>query len=617
MRIDMAKPKPFYYRRPENRPVSVLAGWDKFTTQKDDGTTPISDHDFTVADLLKILRVFREEFNPARLDEIETLIRKHIDRTDNPHKLDLEDLDTNILQELYKLWLEEGNTGTREDFQKVIFQYVKIADIPTTREGKSYEHVVSAKGLWTVVDDHDKSIDAHEELLKRLFPGEELRTIPTYAIYAYLGLPADAIVKRDSPMWILDDNGTFREIPNDTLEADHCTGEAAFPVFGALTNYIAESEDFTKSFFGFKGGTIERSSAIPSLDADSSPAFIFKETEDATPVRHEVRYFGDNISIVENKIYTISVFVRPNGRDCVGIEIQDAVYGGDCFGFVDSNLQPFDQGPFSVVGTGEYRNVNFDCKKEIVFINSKSIDLTGYIYPCYNGWYRLQVTFRALATTVMQVSICSLDIVDGDLTHTGQTGAGFALYGLMVTEGPSLPPYIPSKNEVLGMIAPTTVEIPVGDWFRCKHGTIVMDCSMVGINQNLQRTHTLYNIADGVNSVTALATFPQGHKNRAYFAGYNENRVVACSGWTPPTTRPWMQSIHGWTPDEHLFGGPLGSEIKPVTKPDGDDPLNDQGKTLYLGCSRHLSHQLDGYIRSFIFYPKMITRKATHFFYGE
>lgn len=607
---------PFYHRHPEGRPVGALAGWDKITTQTADGTTPSGDHEFTAADLLKVVRAFRAEFNLQRLDEIEMLIRKHMARTDNPHKLDLADLETSVLQELYKLWISTGATGTREDFLKVIFQYVRIADIPTTRLGKAYDQVVSAAGLAAVVKDHDESEDAHEAIWLKLFPGEELRTTPTFAMHAYLGLPHTAIVTRPSPMWVLTDTGIIKKIPENTLEADHGTGEAAFPLFDALTNYIEESEDFSDGVYVPKNAEVVRNAGIASMDEAASAAYVLQEKFSAVPLRHELRYYNESINIIQGQYYTISIFVRPNGRDCFGIEILDLLSGAGSFGFAGSGLLPFDQGTFRQLSAAAYRNVHFKCSTEQVFINSKAQDLFGYIYPCYNGWYRLQVTFKALSTVPMQISMYTIDIHDGDDTCEGIAGQGLALFGLEFTDGPFLPPYIPSRDHVMGSIAATTVQIPMGDddWFTNKNGTFVTEVSNIGIDCQLVRACEMYNLADALTNVTAIARFPKGHNNRAYFAGYTAANAVARSGWSPASKKRWVQAIHGYTTEKHLFAGPLAASESNVPTP---APLNPNAKTLYLGCSRYLRDQLNGYIRSLIYYPEIITPKATHFFFGE
>lgn len=605
----------YKYRHPGQRPVGVLSGWDKITTQEAAGTVPTGDHQFTIPDLIQVVRSFREEFHPKRLAEIETLIRKHTAREDNPHKLDLSDLNTSVLQELYKLWLAEGYTGTREDFLKVIFQYVKIADIPTTRKGEAYDQVVSVKGLWTVVNDHDKNPDAHEAIWDKLFPGEPVRSIPTFTIKAYLGLPHDAKVKRVGPMHVITPMGTLQEVPENKLEPDYGTGEAAFPVFGKVTNLVEESENFDdKTRFLIRNAKLARNAAVLSIRDDTQPSIALLETMSATPVKHELRYISENIRIQAGTYYTVSLFVSPLGRDCFGIDILDSSgKRSGTFGFHGSKLLPFDQGTFTSATGSSYRSVQFRCSDEKVFINANATNMTGYIYPLYNGWYRLQVTFRANASIPLGVSLYTLDIYDGDAIHEGIEGLGMAVFGLTVTEGPFLPPYIPSLNGRCGFINPTTVEIPVDTWYRNDAGTIVTELSNQAIDCQLTDSCEIYNIANSIVDITAVGRVPIGHNNRAFMAGYNDANATIASNWTKSSKRNWINVVHGYNYSEHLFGGPEGDTIIVPTK----RQLNPNGNVLYLGCSRYLSNQLNGYIKSFTFYPEECTVGNIKFFLGE
>ena len=48
------------YRIPEAPTVGVLSGWNKITTQRGDGITPQGEHEFTIPDLVLLLRDLRD-----------------------------------------------------------------------------------------------------------------------------------------------------------------------------------------------------------------------------------------------------------------------------------------------------------------------------------------------------------------------------------------------------------------------------------------------------------------------------------------------------------------------------------------------------------------------------
>lgn len=603
---------------PEKPIVGVLSGWNKITTTKGDGTPLKGDHEFTIPDLLRLVKALRQEFSPERIAAVEELIERHVARLDNPHQDDLYKMNTSVLQELYLLWVEEGNQGkTREEFLKVLFQYVKIADIETTREGEAHDEVVTALGLKTVVTDHDLSLDAHDALLEYLFPGEPVCAYPTYSLDAYQGFPVDVTIHRKSPMTIITSTGLVKDIPADTLETDYSTGVPAWPIFGDTTNHLERSEEL-----GHDGtwrpryAYMERTPGIQTPRDYREDAWVLKEVGKPTPVCHELLYTRETFNVAEGKYYTISLFASPMGRDCLGIEVFDVVDAAGRFGYKNSNLLPFDQGTFAS-GTAvaeSYRQIHYNMDRREVFISDTAVDLHGYIYPLYNGWYRIQFTFRALRSMPLNFRLYTLDIVDGDESHEGKNGLGVALFGLMATEGPWLPPYIPSFGLEKGHIAATSVIVPVsGEWYRYDCGSIVTKFNNNAIDCRLPGACEIYNFANGSNSVTHVARMPVGHNNRVYLAGYGANSVTAAAQYVNPSKERWLDIMHCYRYNSHLFGGAANDtwEIETMRK------VNDDVVSIYLGCDRYERSQLNGFLRSLTYYPEYLKPGNMAFFTGR
>ena len=613
----MSDKYPKGYKIPEKPVVGVLSGWNKITTNRGDGTTPEGDHGFTVPDLLRLLKVIREEFNPKRIGEIEELIRRHIARLDNPHQTDLKKMGTSVLQELYLLWLEYGNQGkSREEFLKVLFQYVKIADIETTRAGDAFDEVVHAFGLKTVMNDHDTNPEAHLALFETLFPGQPVYANPTYGIDAFVGLPADAEVTRNTSMTIYTATGVLKEIPGNTLMADYSSGKCAFPIFGETINYVEESENFGNTdFWRCKYSNVVRSAGIQSPRSYSENAYVLKEVANANPVCHEMRYIRENWTVIAGQYYTISLFVSPMGRNAIGIELGDVIDPEDTFGFKDSGLLPFDRGMFlhSSLNGKNYRNIHFDITTQEVFISDKAVGLTGYVYPLYNGWYRIQATFQALRTMPFQFRIYPLDIFDGDESSEGVNNAGVAIFGIMGTEGPTLPPYIPSLNGKSGKIGATSVQIPLDDWYKKDTGTIVAQFNNNAIDCRLKSTSEIYNIGNAGNSIVALARMPVGHNNRVYMAGYGTNSTLLASQYTEGSKEPWLTIMQGYGYPKHLFAG----EENDAYEIDTNKDVNQNANYLYLGCDRYKGSQLNGFLTHLYYYPELLRPGNINFFTGK
>ena len=608
------------YNRKENPAAPVtggLSGWNRITTQDAEGKAPVGDHQFTVADLVSVVRSLREEFSPQNLAAIEEMIRRHIDRKDNPHDTDLNKMHTSVLAELYQVWLAQGNKGTTEEFLKVLFQFVQIADIFTTREGEALNEVVSPRGLATVVNDHDIDLYAHDELFADLFPGAPVRALPTFSIQGHIGLPDGSIVRRSSPMTVVTSVGMVKEIPADTLEPDYSAGDPALPVFDTVENMLEESENFgLAGTWMCRHSELSKTTGIQSMRDYYEECWVLKELASPTPVAHEMLYIRETADILIDEYYTISVFVSPMGRTCFGIEIQDIIDEKGRLGFEGSKLLPFDHGTFMGTKTQQYRCIHYDTASGEVFINSKSQDLRGYIYPMYNGWYRLQFTFRALRSMPLQFRFYTLDLVDGDGTYEGTDGLGMAVFGAQVTKGAFLTPYVPSLGGTKGSIAATTVQVPINDsWYRRDAGTVVSVVNNNAIDARLDNNSSLYDIGAGTESLVALARMPVGNKNRVFMSTHGTNSTTLASTWTKPTKQRWLTTMQGYSLTKQLFGDSDGNAVEvPNTKLMAVNKVCDY---LYLGCNRQLGNQLNGFIREWTFYPECLESGNSVFFAGR
>ncbi len=579
---------PAGYRSKDAPILGVLSGWNKVTTNKADELPIKTDHGFTIPDLLRIVRILKDEFSPEKISSIEEMIEKHIARQDNPHHVDLPQLNTSVLQELYKLWLEKGYLGTEDDFLRVIFQYIKVADIDTTREGKVYDEVVHSLGLKTVVEDHDLDPRAHDRLMARIFPGSPVTRPPAYAIDAFIGNTYDMKVSRASSLWILNANGVIEKLGNNELKADYSTGYPAFPIFAANTNLIKESENFKNTtYWTVSEARIETSSTIYSPKNSAEGCSLLIESTSATAKLHALTYKDTSITKLRDNWYTISAMVTPAGRSCVGIKITS---------------ESEDRFPW----------VHFDLEREDVFTEDFADHIFGKIYPLYNNWYRIQVTFRAETDGKLTFQIYPLDIYDGDAVYEGLGDRGIGLYGVTVSSTAYLIPYIPSSNGTCGTIAPTILKIPTNTWYNKAAGTVVICCTNVGVDTKLTQSSTIFEVGSP-DSVAMSAIIPVGNNNRFFMANYNNRNVTIASKWTQASTKTWAFIMQGHANLRHVFGGTEGdaSYVASTTT------TNQNVSYLYLGCSRHGTGQLNGFIRTFTYYPELLEPNNMPFFTGR
>lgn len=581
------------YKSPDNPVIGALTGWSKLTTNRTDGKPVEGDHGFTVPDLLRLVKALRAEFSPARLAEIEELIARHVSRKDNPHETDLLKMGTSVINELYKVWRENGHTdGSMDEFLSVIFQYVRIADIETTREGIAEDQVVTALGLFTVVNDHNEDPDAHAAMFSKLFPGSPVLAYPTYSLTGYLGLPADVEVTRNGELTVMSSTGQLKVLGKNTLSEDYSLGQPAFPIFGAVTNLVTESEAINNAdVWSVENATVNNAPSIISPRNMSSTCLAIRETAMPTPAVHGIQYKGPNIAITKGKWYTISAFVAPNGRKAFGIEPFDA--------YTEAQIP---------TAANPYRYMHFNLETGETFASPDAPGHYGHVYDLGNGWKRVQLTFKAASSTNLVFRMYSLDIFDGDGTHEGVTNAGVALFGIMVTETPYITPYVPSLGN-RGTLAATTVRIPIGAWYRGDAGAIITTLNNPFPDRN-GIVSEIYNFANENKNITHVARFPADGSGRIYLTGYGVNNQILASSYTAKTYDDWQMCMHSYSTSEHLFGGRENDTvIKNVT-----GQANPDAKYIYLGCNRNRRSILNGYIRSLIYYPEYLIPENMPFF---
>ena len=570
-----------------HRSIGTLADWELATTNSPEvDSVPTSEHDYTLADLYVLLREIRDLFKPEHLEYIEGLITKHINDYQNPHRTDLAKMGSSVLQELYNLWLSEGNNGTREEFLKVLFQYVKIADILTTITGTARDQVPSVKGVATVVKLHDENPIAHDTIFAKFFPGEEMKYPPSYALDALIGLPRNAIVTRNSDMTYIDGRGILCVAPPDILPTDFTYGEAMFPLFGDLTNECLYSEDFSNAYWSKTNGTIELSPSIMTPRRNSF-AQVFKESNTVNPVEHIIKPTAA-VTVAANEVWAISAFVEPAGRPCVGIRIPNAI-------------------------GGPYSYVHFDLETLEYFINdgADATLITARIKKLSSGMVRVCMLFKAKAAGTFVPELYPIDILSGDANYAGNGSLGIALFGFQVSKCTELPPYIQS-GATKGTLTKTLVTIPLdSSWYDPAKGSFVFEVSNV-ISINIPTSKELYTVGNA-SQIALNGRFPAAHNNRFYFTAYNNLNTAFFTKWSDPCLRDNQILVHGYDTTKQIVGffegDPIETNVTQVSNPNCTN--------LYLGASRFGANQFNGWLRRMAYYPYKCTADNIHFLLGE
>lgn len=571
----------------ESRSIGSIANFRVITTETvEEGSIPGKENDYSLPDLYIQLKQLRNLFRPENLEYVEGLITRHIHDFNNPHQTDLENMGTSVIQELYKVWLSEGNVGEREEFLKILFQYVEIADVFTMREGTSLDKVPSVKAAATAVSDHNTDPNAHDVLFNSLFPGEEVRTAPTLSVNALVGLPRFATVVRAGEISYIDEHGFLQTAPENILPSDYINGDAMFPIFGNLTNELLYSENFLNPYWTTTNGSFEISDTIAS-PRRSSFAHIFKEAASETPEEHTFDPF-EGVEAAVDEMYSISLFVAPAGRHCVGIRFPQALMGS-------------------------YPYVHFNLETEEVFINggADNTRIAGHITKLACGFHRVTAIIKIKNAGTLIPEFYPIDIHDGDANYRGQEGLGIAVFGAQLTKNADICPYIRS-DAVKGTLSATTLTVPIGPWYDVEKGTFVFETANISkiVPQVVREGYTF---AKGTSDIALSGKFPTNHAGRFYFTSYDNANTAMISKWSVAHTEATTIVSHGYSPTLHRFGYFKGPSVDVVAT----KVINPRPTTLNIGTDRFGNNHLNGWVKRFTYYPNLCTPGNIQFFLGE
>lgn len=568
--------------------LGVISGWDKITTaDPEDGEyNPSNNHLYTLPDLFLQLKQLIDRIDPDQIEYLIKIISEHINDDRNPHKTTLEKMGTNVIKELYDLWLETGHIGNKDVFLKQLFQYVKIADLDTTLRGEALDEVTSVYDVYQSILRHNTDLEAHDNLLRAIFPGSPLPGHPTYCVHGCIGVPDAVEVTRTGAQYVCNPYGVLTLVPDNVLEPDCSFGEPAYPIFGAYSNSLTYSEDFTNNHWAKLNVTVEDSSSIYSPRVQNKFAQYLKESKDTEPKRHGVTA---RFTAEADKAYTASIYVYPVNRTSFNITLSGAW------------------------DLGEYATIGFDLERNLVHLNDARDEtrITGGMTRLPSGWYRVWITFKpnVAGTGSIQYNLC--DIYDGDATYNGDGASGACVFGAMVNEGTMVAPYTPTSGSVSNVSA-TIVRLPLDtEWYNKDASTIIMETT--NITSMVQgASHELYTFGAGATSISMTARFPTTHKNRIYFTTYGETSAALKNRWSVAYTG--KRIVFGQSYDTksitYCYSGSEPVEDAITEK------VNSKAKYFYIGCDRFQKNCMNGYLFRFEYYPFKCTKDNLEFFVG-
>lgn len=583
------------------RVIGSISGWDKLTTSKlGNQEIPTSDHDYTIADLYLKLKELLVIFDKEQMSYLVGLVNDHINDYDNPHRTNLAHLNTSVFRELYNNWIEYGNEGSEEDFLKVIFQYVKIADWTTTNKGEKLDEVPSVYTAKKLVTEHNADEYAHENLIKTLFPGEEIRTRPNFAMHGFIGLPQSVTVERNSTIRYVDKTGYLNIAEKNELPSDYSFTEPAFPIFGRVTNLITSSENLEASCYSKENITIKNTTSITDITDPTKKAKMLVESSDTTNKEHMFGYHT-GISGSQGDIYTVSAFVYPVDRECIGIR----------FGY-----NTFDNNQYSI---------GYDLENNKVFIPStvgnteEESVLEGGICSLPSGWYRIYATIKLPTAGKFFPKFYLLDIYDGDFNYKGNGTSGCCITGISVTNTNVVAPYVKSDAGTSEVLEPTYLTVDATSWYNKDKGTVVASIKSIP-NMITNTTKYIYAFGKSANAVSLLARYTQTRKNIIYISAQNSN-VEIFRKYTNMTSNLdstivesfdnnfiTVGSTNGFTTNDNKVVNQTTDPIQKVVDPNVT--------TLKIGVGFSGTNFLNGYLYKLVYYPTKCNEEQVKFLLG-
>lgn len=573
----------YYFKTKGQEAIGTISGWDVITTAESENSThiPSSDHEYTLPDLYLQLKKLMSRLDPEHIEYLIKSVQTHVNDKDNPHQTSLDKMATNVVKELYHLWISEGYEGSEDVFLKNIFQYVEIADLETTLKGQALDQVPSVYTVSKTIEEHNLSVDAHENLITSMFPGTPLASPPTYAILGLVSqakVPDAVEVERTGTIWINNSFGVLKEVAPNTILPDWVFGDPALPIFSSYTQYIEYPEDITK--YSKTNVIVERSTNTYSPRVNDEFAYFVKESQDASAKEH---CLSCSLNVEVDTTYTFSVFVKPLNRDAFILDLNN------------------------FVKTNKYNTIGYNFKTKSVFIrdNADKTRITGGMSELPSGWFRVWATFKPSLDTTNNIKLILADIHDGDTTYQGNGLAGLHIFGLQLTNTNTVAPYVINKST----IGATKLKLPLdSEWFNKDESTFIMEVSNIS---PLVQDSNCNIFTTGNNTIRSIEVrFPTNHANRPYFSVFNTSGTAIKNRWGTVNTSDRALVALAYDNTGITYGYLNGD---PVTD-SNTVKINDTPTYLYIGSRIYGDEQLNGYMFRFEYYPFKCTEDNLKYF---
>lgn len=394
----------------------------------------------TPQDILEQLENLQRKLKMEEYKQAIALLRMHVGDKDNPHQTDLDQFKMQIVDVLYNGYREAGGTGSKDHFIQCLFSALRVANQEEMMTSNDPKLLISVLGARRFMENHENDINAHEALIRHVFPGEEIYDSPVWAAYGEYGM---------SRLYckVLEVNDGFHKAPYsyvghdfklhyckelNELPRDWSTGRPCFPCFSRRTNTIEESTNFD---------TLgkENVQLLPeSLDAPDGKiaATAIGTYTDFSACDHSLVMRNVFIQGGCNKVF--SVFAK--AESCRYLQIS----------FTD------------MMGCQLEVRAMFNLYSQQCFIMNHLNRYSAQIVPMNNGWCRciLQMSHPLGQESTLKMTFYKYKENQEDTKFRGSGEICGYLWGMQMEDGVNASPYIPTTGEPVTR-DPISLQIPL------------------------------------------------------------------------------------------------------------------------------------------------------------
>ena len=573
--------------------TGTISGFSKYSTieSADKNSSPV--HIITPKDVLDKIESIRRFLDIPELENALKVLNAHLHDFGNPHRTSLNDFLEQIIDVLYAEYVRQGGTKDKAGYTEDLFKVLHVADAEEMKTGTDESALLSVAGVRELIHAHEVDEEAHKELLDGMFPGRPVVDEPIFCIDSEIGVPPTLTVRKNvvsdlaraAYTYIGIDGNVYLADSFDKLPVDRMYGVPLIPIFGARTNYIPNSDDFS----GYIHQNITLTKNYPDLMKNTNATTI--SASDTVAREHSI--IIPDVELTANEYKTFSIFAKAGDAKYVMLSYTDFLSKLVVRAIFD-------------LTTGEKLIIN---------------PLTRYscdIATLKDGWSRCSITLYSNLDQVDDLAITFFDEKDPNLQDFTYISTGVVGYvwGVQLENGNNMSPYIPTsgqpalregiylKKQLTDKLG-TSKNIVVSAGFKTVTNCIGTDRRPIFVTKTIENDTEL---------LASEANFgPTGYIDTTRWASIPGD----------PTNFRSLMDLYPFSSQDKEYGSITVSvsENKIVnayntTTYEMDAPaIYDLGDILYLGSNG--AEFYEGYLRNVVVYQCEITKDQAIFLNGE